>query len=161
MLPSFERAACLLVIAEPLVDQPQVRPSPEVVALGEDQIFEQRAGLFGLPGLQVTEREVLRQRGVARKIADELFVDFDRTGVEAKPEIDHREKVLSFGVARLKLERLFELFLRFVDAVVLEQLAAAIQMKQEIFGGVGRSCAVSRLRWSSSVAGTTLHTSQG
>ena len=83
--------------------------------------------------------------GVAGEVAEELFVNLDRARVVSEAKIDDREEILTLRVAGLELERLLELFFRLVDAVVLQQLAAAIEVKEKVFGGSG---ADTRCRWS-------------
>ncbi len=120
LLPAFECGARLFVVPEPLEHEPEVRPCAQVVGLQHDQPFEQAAGFVRLAGLQVTERQVLRERRILGELTDELFVDFDGPRIEAETKVNDGEKVLSLGVARLELQRLLELFFRLVDAVVLE-----------------------------------------
>src|SRR5262249_30398052 len=74
-----------------------------------------------------------------------------------EPKVDDREKVLAFGVARLELQRLFELVFGLVDAVVLEELAAAVEMKEEVFRRLRFRHPVTRVRRSPSVVGAALH----
>ena len=104
-----------------------------MLGLRHDECFEERACLFGLAGLQVAKREVLREGRFARVFLDELLVDLDGARVETQTKVHDRQEVLALGVAWLELQRLLELVLRFVDAVVLEQLAAAVEVKEKVF----------------------------
>jgi hypothetical protein len=152
LLAAQERSARFLVVAEALVNEPEVRPCPKMIRLGHHQVLEQRPRLFRLARLEVAKREVLGEGRVARKFAHELLVDLDRPRVEAEPKVHHGQEVLPLGIARLKLERLLELLLRLVHAVVLQQLAAAVEMEEKILGGVGGRHPMPVVRGSASIA---------
>jgi hypothetical protein len=86
-----------------------------------DHLLQLEAGLRGLARLQVREGQVDARLERVRVQLDELLVDGDGARVEPEAEVDDAEQVLPLGVARLEGERLLELGLRVVDAVVLEE----------------------------------------
>src|SRR5262249_67473 len=85
-----------------------------------------------LRGLQVTEPEVEAYARLARVLVAERLVDLDRARVQAEAKVDDAEQVLPLGVARLERQRVLELLLGLVDAIVLDQLAPAVKVEQEI-----------------------------
>ena len=137
---SKARSACARS-PEPLARETEVAPRARVGRVEREQVLEIAARELRLPGLQVTEREVQEERGVVRVSTPELLVDLDRARVEAEAEVDDGEEVLALRVARLEMERALELLLRLVDAVVLEELASAIEVKEEVLvRRVARAC---------------------
>src|SRR5882724_2543950 len=88
---------------------------------------------MALAGLQVTQPEIHARAHLVRASLDDLFVDFDGSRIQAESKIDDAQESLTFGVLRLQLERSLELFFGLRNAVVLEQLAAAVQVVKKIF----------------------------
>src|SRR6185312_270060 len=120
---------------EPLERETEVPPGAAVPGALLHHLLQLEARLCRLPRLQVGERQVdarLQRVGVQ---LDELLVDGDRPRVEPQPEVDDAEEVLPLGIERLERERLLELGLGVVDAVVLEELAAPVEMEEEILPG--------------------------
>ena len=76
-----------------------------------------------------------RERRVAWVLAAKLLEDRDCARVHPQAEVDDAEEVVALSVAWLEVERAFELLFRFVNAVVMEQLTAAVEMKEEVFLG--------------------------
>src|SRR5262249_53744590 len=128
----LKRVAGALVVAEPLEREPEVAPRAAVTGVLLHHLLELEARRRGLPRLQVREREVDARLDGLGVVADELLVDGNRARIEAEAEVDDAEQVLPLGIARLEGERLLELGLGVVDAVVLEELAAAIEMEKEV-----------------------------
>src|SRR6185369_12760388 len=130
---SFEGRARALEIAQALVHESQVAPGAHVIRDAQRHFFEAIAGGLGLSGFEVAERQIHTRADFLRANTDDLLVDLLRARVEPESEVDDTEQALAFDVLRLNSQRQLELFFRLADAVVLEQLAAAIQVEQEVF----------------------------
>src|SRR6185503_14774373 len=63
---------------------------------------------------------------------NDVFVDLDGARIEPEPKIDDTEQPLALDVAGLHRQRALELFLGLGDAVVLQKLAASVQMEEEV-----------------------------
>src|ERR1700748_745453 len=96
------------------------------------ELVENGARARELTGLQVAERQIDARRDLRGAHANQLFVDLDGTRIMPEPEVDHAEQALPLDVARLERERPLELALRLVDVVVLEELAPAVEVEEEL-----------------------------
>ena len=104
-----------------------------------------------MPGLEEAQRQIHTRADLSRTDADDVLVDLDRTRVQTEPKVDDSKQPLTLDVLGLHAQRQLELFLGLADAVVLQQLAAAVQMKQKIFAIEGRR------RWPFRVGRRTAH----
>src|SRR5262245_31834395 len=95
--------------------------------------LEQIARGTVLPGLQITERQIDPGRDLVRTRANQIFVDLDRARVETQAEVHDAKQPLALDITWLHAEGSLELLLGFRNAIVLKQLAAAVQVKQEVF----------------------------
>ena len=139
----------------------EVRPGLQVVRLRDHDLLEQHARLLGLAGLEIAEREVLTERRIAGERPHQLFVNLDGARIEPETKIHDREQVLPLGVARLKLQRLLQLLLGLVDAVVLEELAPAVQVEEKILGRVRATAPIPSIGRLSPVALAAFHGGPG
>src|ERR1019366_7612378 len=123
----------LLELAEFLEGQTEIRPGALMLRIDLDDAAECAPRWLGLAGLDVTERQVDLHGDVDRKLRGEGLVDPDGGRVEAESEVDGAEQVLTLRVERLHRQRLLERLLGLEDAVVLKELAPAIEVKEKVF----------------------------
>ncbi len=130
-----ERLPGLHVVAQALEGEPEVAPGAGVVRVEHHRLFEELPGVHRLAGLEVAEGQVDAGGSLLRVLADELLEDLDGAGVHPEAKVDDAQEILPLGVKGLEPDGQLQLLLGLVDPVVLEQLAASVEVKQEIFAG--------------------------
>ena len=127
----------LFELTQALVSEAEVAGGALVLRAQLEQLAEGVACAEQLSRLQVAEPEIeTRSLGLRPRMHD-FFEDVNGTRIHAQAEVDDGQEPLAFDVFGLKPQRALELFLGLAHAVLFQELAAAIQMEQEVFGGEG------------------------
>ena len=134
--PPRSNAICACsMLTELLVRQPEVSPRALVVRVQPRRVLQRAPRGLGLPRLEVAERQVDLDGSVVREAVLEGLVDLDGARVEPQAKVDGAEQVLTLGVGGLHRQRELELLLGLEDAVLLQQLAAPVEMEEEVLLG--------------------------